>query len=76
VSASAASADLDRDEGSYEYYWFRHHEDGSTFIALQDESNGLWYMCASEVPIIDPEKSATLLGPVPRQVRGGGSIDQ
>lgn len=60
----------------YGYYWWRHHSDGSTFIACRDEGDGLWYMPGLDCPIIAPELSATLLGPVPRMVAGGGSIDQ
>lgn len=60
----------------YGYYWFRHHADGSTFIACRDEGDGLWYMPAVGHPIPDIERDATLLGPVPRRVEGGGSIDQ
>ena len=61
---------------SYGYYWFRHHQDGSTFIACRDEGDGLWYMAGVGHPILDPEKHATMLGKVPRAVVGGGSIDQ
>lgn len=64
------------DERAYGYYWFRHHADGSTFIACRDEDDGLWYMPGVGVPIRDIEKSATLLGAVLRRVAGGGSIDQ
>lgn len=66
------------DDIQYGYYWFRHHSDGSTFIACRDEGDGLWYMCAIGHPIRNPSLSqfATLLGPVPRSVVGGGSIDQ
>lgn len=60
----------------YGYYWFRHHSDGSMFIACRDEGDGLWYMPGLGAPIRDPERSATLLGKVPRTVVGGGSIDQ
>ena len=60
----------------YGYYWFRHHKDGSTFIALRDDEDGDWFMCGIGHPIHDPQKYATLLGPVPRTVAGGGSIDQ
>lgn len=60
----------------YGYYWWRHHEDGSTFVACRDEEDGLWYMPGLGHPIIQPELSATLLGAVPRSVVGGGSIDQ
>ena len=59
----------------YGYYWFRHHEDGSTFIACRDDDM-CWYMPGVGVPIPDPEKHATMLGKVPRTVVGGGSIDQ
>ena len=59
----------------YGYYWFRHHDDASTFIACRDEGDGQWYMCGIGHPIADPESHATLLGAVPRVVVGGGSID-
>ena len=61
---------------AYGYYWFRHHADGSTFIACRDEGDGQWYMPAIGHPVRDIERSATLLGAVPRSVVGGGSIDQ
>ena len=60
----------------YGYYWFRHHTDGSTFIALRAEDNGEWYMPAIDHPIKHIMKYATLLGPVPRQTTTGASIDQ
>jgi hypothetical protein len=60
----------------YGYYWFRHHKDGSIFIACRDETDGLWYMPGVGHPIRDIEHSATLLGQVPRTVVGGASIDQ
>lgn len=58
----------------YGYYWFRHHADGSTFIACKDEGDGQWYMPAVGHPV--DIRDATLLGRVPRCVQGGGSIDQ
>lgn len=64
------------DQLDYGYYWFRHHEDGSTFIACRDEGDGQWYMAAIGHPIANIEGHATLLGKVPRRVEGGGSIDQ
>lgn len=66
------------DQDTYGYYWFRHHSDGSTFIACRDEEDGLWFMCGLDAPI-EPsslERNATMLGRVPRFVEGGGSIDQ
>lgn len=60
----------------YGYYWFRHHEDASTFIACKDEGDGRWYMCGIGTPVADPMRHATFLGAVPRTVVGGGSIDQ
>ena len=60
----------------YGYYWWRHHKDGSTFIACRDEGDGQWYMPGLGHAIDRPERHATLLGPVPRHVAGGGSIDQ
>lgn len=63
-------------EETYGYFWFRHHDDGSTFIACRDEEDGLWYMPAVGHPISDIERHATLLGKVPREVVGGKSIDQ
>ena len=63
-------------QDSYGYYWWRHHADGSTFIAVRDEQDGLWYMPALGHPIADIESYATMLGRVPRSVEGGGSIDQ
>jgi hypothetical protein len=60
----------------YTYFWFRHHQDASTFIACRDDDDGLWYMPGVGVPIANPEEHATLLGAVPRTVVGGGSIDQ
>lgn len=65
-----------RTPDDYGYYWFRHHKDGSTFIACRDDEDGLWFMPGLGRPIEDIEASATLLGPVPRTVVGGGSIDQ
>jgi hypothetical protein len=60
----------------YGYYWFRHHKDGSTFVAVLDEGDGLWYVCGVGHAIVDIEKYATRLGRVPRMVVGGGSVDQ
>lgn len=61
---------------NYVYYWFRHHADGSTFIALRDEeAPHEWYLPAIAHPIRNMESSATLLGPVDRTTRGR-SIDQ
>ena len=40
----------------------------STFIACRDECDGNWYMPAVGHAVVDIEKSATLLGPVPRTV--------
>lgn len=60
----------------YGYYWFRHHADGSTFIAVRDEADGLWYMPAVGHPISNIERSATLLGRVPRLTADGRSVDQ
>ena len=58
------------------YYWFRHHADDSTFIAICDEETGYWYMPGIDHPIDNIMNRATLLGRVPRSVEGGGSIDQ
>ena len=63
-------------ETAYGYFWFRLHTDASTFVALRDDGDGLWYMPGFNQPIRDIEADATLLGPVPRSVVGGGSIDQ
>ena len=63
-------------EYTYGYYWFRHHKDGSTFIACRDEDDGLWYMPALGHAIDNILDHATLLGAVPRFVVGGASIDQ
>ena len=60
----------------YGYYWFRHHDDASMFIACRDESDGLWYIPAVGHPIRNIEGHATKLGRVPRSIVGGGSIDQ
>ena len=60
----------------YGYHWFRHDADGSTFIAVRDEEDGLWYMPGIGHPVTDIEQHATMLGRVPRTVEGGGSIDQ
>ena len=60
----------------YGYYWFRHHHDGSTFIACRDDESQDWFMFGIGHTILNIEKHATLLGPVPRHVVGGGSIDQ
>lgn len=65
------SAEID-----YGYYWFRHQDDASTFIACRDEEDGQWYMPAIGHPVRNIMKHATLLGRVPRRVEGGGSIDQ
>ena len=66
----------DTTERPYGYYWFRHHCDGSTFIACRDEGDGRWYMPALGHAIENIEDHATLLGAVPRAVVGRGSIDQ
>jgi hypothetical protein len=60
----------------YGYFWFRHHRDGSAFIALRDDEDGLWYMPGLDYPIMNIEGHATKLGQVPRVVVGGASIDQ
>ncbi len=59
------------------YYWFRHRQDASAFIAFRDEED-FWYMPAIGHPfaLSDIEEHATLLGRVPRCVVGGGSVDQ
>lgn len=64
------------DEG-YGYYWFRHESDGSTFIACKDLEDGQWYMPGLGHPINEKllAEKATMLGPVPRVVVGGASID-
>lgn len=66
------------EQDTYGYFWFRHHADGSTFIACRDAEDGEWYVPAIGHPIRPStlEKYATMLGPVPRSVEGGGSIDQ
>jgi len=60
----------------YGYYWFRHHADGTTFIALRDEGDGEWYIPAIDHALPHIMKYATLLGPVARQTATGASIDQ
>ena len=64
------------EEIEYGYYWWRHHTDGSTFIACRDEEDGQWYMPAIGHPVTAIHRDATLLGKVPRCVVGGASIDQ
>jgi hypothetical protein len=64
------------EEETYGYFWFRHHKDASTFIACRDAESGLWFMPGIGHPITNVEAYATLLGPVPRRVANGGSIDQ
>lgn len=62
----------------YGYFWFRHRSDGSTFICVRDAEDGLFYMPAltQGFSLAAVEQHATLLGPVPRSVVGGGSVDQ
>ena len=60
----------------YGYFWFRHHKDGSTFIACRDEEDGYWYMPGVGHPISNITRNATLLGRVPRVTDAGASIDQ
>lgn len=64
-------------EETYGYFWFRHGRDGTTFIACQNTEDGRWYMPGVAHPILASilEEQATLLGPVPRVVEGGTSID-
>lgn len=61
----------------YGYFWYRYKADGSTFIACRDAEDGYWYMpgIAHPIPASVIENGATLLGPVPRVVEGGRSID-
>ena len=42
------------EEIEYGYYWWRHHTDGSTFIACRDEEDGQWYMPAIETSCPPP----------------------
>lgn len=63
-------------EENYGYFWWRHHRDASTFIACHDNEDGLWYMPGLGHPIRDLASYATCLGPVPRCVASGASIDQ
>ncbi len=46
------------------YHWFRHHEDGSTFVALRDGE--FWYMPGVGMPIMAAavQANATYLHPV------------
>jgi len=60
----------------YGYFWFRHHQDGSTFIACRDDEDGLWFMPGVDHPIRDITAYATLLSAVPRRTEAGASIDQ
>ncbi len=46
------------------YHWFRHHEDGSTFVALAE--GGFWFMPGVGQPILPAavKASSTYLQPV------------
>ena len=46
------------------YHWFRHHADGSTFIAYMQD--GAWYMPGMGMPIMPLiiKENATYLQPV------------
>ena len=58
------------------YYWFRHKKDASTFIAMYAEDAEDWFMPGIGPAVTNIMRHATLLGPVPRSVVGGGGIDQ
>ncbi len=53
------------------YHWFRHHEDGSTFVALMQGE--FWYMPGVGVPILPlaVKATATYLQPVEAPAASG-----
>lgn len=59
----------------FSYWWFRNRVNGEPFIACRDNESGNWFLAGLGFPVEITDRDAVMLGPVPRQIVGAGSVD-